>query len=316
MRAGGLTELSLVTSIRSLVNQLDPEICHFTSLRSVLWGLMATRHLRSMPKVSSITGLGFLFIDNSLSSRIQRSLVGRLIQLSSRSQTSVFVFQNDEDRALFEIRRWSRHSHSMIIPGSGVDVDMFPFSPLPEGPPSVLFPARYLTHKGILEFIEAASIIRSRRPAVQFRMAGGADPNNPASVDENIVRDAVNEGLVVDLGYQQNMIRAMREATIVCLPSYREGLPKVLIEGAATGRPLVATDVTGCRDVVRDGRNGFLAEVASGKSLADAIERTLDGPMLEMAQESRRIAESEYSARAISKQFENLYVSLTSRTRD
>ena len=307
VRQGGLKEFSLVQGVRELVRELDPAICHFASLRSVLFGLMATRGRRNMLKVSSITGLGFLFIDNTLSSRLQRTLVGNLVSWNTRSQSSVFVFQNEDDRLLFAERGWSRHSRSLIVPGSGVDTNSFTFSALPAGDPVVLFPARYLTHKGIVEFIEAARSIRARRPEVTFRLAGGVDPNNPASVDVGLIAKAVDKGVVIDLGYQENMAAAMRDASVVCLPSYREGLPKVLIEGAATGRPLVATDVTGCRDVVREGINGYLAEVASSVSLAEAIERVLDGPMAEMAQASRRIAENEYGADAISAQFEALY---------
>lgn len=306
-RTGGIKELRIVRSFRRLLRETSPEISHFASLRAVLWGLIATHGMRDVHRVSSITGLGFLFIDDAFGSRLQRQLVGKLIARFSRAGPNHFIFQNEDDKAIFESNGWSRFSRSVIVPGSGVDVERFAFSPIPMGKPIVLFPARYLVHKGVNEFIAAAEIVKQQRPDVMFQMVGGVDLNNPACVSQQLIDDAVEAGIIEDLGYQREMPQVMASSSIVCLPSYREGLPKALIEGASTGRPIVATDVAGCRDVVRDGVNGYLCRPFSGPSLAQAILKTLDRSLPDMGRESRRVAVDEYSAAAISSAFESLY---------
>jgi len=278
IRKGGIHEINLVRRFRQLISELQPDICHFVSLRAALYGLLAAKTTGVKNTLSSITGLGYLFIDSGNFSRISRRLTGMLIKWASRKGCHELVFQNQDDYEVFRKNNWLNDKQGMVIRGSGVDLKLFKKCPVPTEPMVVLFPARYLTHKGIVEFVQAARLIKKSRPTVIFELAGGLDPNNPATIDPEFLRRAIGDGVVTDLGFQQDMVECMRRATIVCLPSYREGMPKVLLEAAATGRPLVATDVPGCKDIVRDGWNGRIAAPRDPISLCAAIESLLDMP--------------------------------------
>jgi glycosyltransferase involved in cell wall biosynthesis len=309
VRRGGTGDFELISKIKVLIHELSPTICHFVSLRAVTYGLIAARNMRTTRCVSSITGLGFLFIEKSVATIIQRHVMGNVIRWASKNRNSTFIFQNAEDKAIFETAGWTADGDIDIVAGSGVDTSRFVYSDANLSEISVLFPARYLVHKGIIEFVDAARIVKRRFRDVRFLLVGSVDPNNPATVSQELIDRWVEDGVVEDLGYQNDMPAVMRDSTIVCLPSYREGLPKVLLEAAASGRALVATDVVGCRDVVRHGWNGFIADPRSSESLAMAIEKLVESPaqIRIMGRNSRDMVASEYDSDTISQKFEKVY---------
>jgi glycosyltransferase involved in cell wall biosynthesis len=204
-------------------------------------------------------------------------------------------------------------SRIRLIPGVGVDLDLFRPSPPPSGPPTVVMPARLLRDKGVGEFVAAARLLRSRGVDARFVIAGEPDPLNPASVTLADVRAWTSEGLIEHPGFVADMPGLLAQSHIVCLPSYREGLPKSLMEAAAAGRAIVTTDVPGCREAVRDGYNGFLVPPRSATALATALERLIGDPALrdEMGRHGRLVAERRFDQDAIIRQTLALYDELT-----
>ena len=201
-----------------------------------------------------------------------------------------------------------------MIPGSGVNTDFFPYSKIPKDKACrVLFPARLLIDKGIQEFVVAARSIMSRRSDVEFVIAGSFDPANPSAISQSEVERWIKEGIIDWVGEVQDMRPLYQGSTIVCLPSYREGLPKSLLEAASSGRPLVATDVPGCREICRHGENGLLVPVKDSATLALTIETLLDDLDLceRLGQQGRKIVESEFSEPKINNLFLNLYRRMT-----
>jgi glycosyltransferase involved in cell wall biosynthesis len=197
---------------------------------------------------------------------------------------SRLILQNPDDIRTFTGARLVNPDDVRLIPGSGVDCSRFtPAETQREAAGArfrVVLPARLLWDKGLAEFVEAARILRGRGAAIDFLLAGDPDPGNPAAVPEAVIRGWVDEGLVQWLGHVSDMPALFRSVDCVALPSYREGLPKGLIEAAACALPLVTTDVPGCREVVTDGEDGLLVPVKNGAALADAIARLEADPAL------------------------------------
>jgi glycosyltransferase involved in cell wall biosynthesis len=211
----------------------------------------------------------------------------------------VALVQNVDDAALVE-QTGVPIDRIRQINGSGVDLTRFVPSPEPAGPPMVLFPARLLRDKGLLEFIAAARDLRQHDIDARFVLAGAPDLN-PTSVSHAEVNSWVQEGVVECLGWVEDMAPLMAAAAIVCLPSYREGLPKALAEAAAAGRPIVATDVPGCRAVVDHGHNGLLVPPRDAAALADALRQLLADPERRraMGAQGRRRAQREFSVETV-----------------
>ena len=183
-------------------------------------------------------------------------------------------------RSLFLRHAVVRRDITVMIKGCGVDTREFPYTPEPPGPPLVLFPARIIGDKGVREFVTAARILKGEGIHARFRLLGRTDPDNPTNVAESEVRAWEAEGIVEWRGFSTEMPIELALAHVVCMPSYREGLPRVLIEAASIGRAIVTTDVPGCREVVRDGDNGFLVPVRDAVKLALALRRLIDDPKL------------------------------------
>ena len=210
---------------------------------------------------------------------------------------SYILFQNPDDRALFTQYKIIYPKHAFIIKGSGVDLQQFNSTPIPKGQIKVILIARMLWDKGIREFVDAATILHKQGVIAEFILVGSVDPGNPKSILTEQLKQWHSDGVVNWLGEQSNIAQLLIESHIVVLPSYREGLPKSLIEAAAAGRAIVTTDVPGCREVVQDGENGFLVPVRDAKELAAAIKKLINNPglLITMGKKSRLIAEQEFS---------------------
>jgi glycosyltransferase involved in cell wall biosynthesis len=184
-----------------------------------------------------------------------------------------------------------------LIPGSGVDTHRFQPVPPPSGAVTVVLAARMLRDKGVVEFVEAARQLGGNSAKVRFVLVGDPDPSNPASLSEQQLRDWVTQDIVEWWGWREDIAKVYQSAHIACLPSYREGFPKSLQEAAACGLPIVTTDVPGCREVIRDGRNGILVPSRDAAALAQALETLIANPALRtsMGRASREIAEDTFS---------------------
>ncbi len=305
-RKGGnriFQELSALFGLRRVLGEVQPDICHLITLRAVFHGLVALLIGRARPRVvvCSITGLGYLFTDDGLKARIGRAFVGSLIGLLRRLVRPTFIFQNGDDRTLFADRGWVPLSASCLVRGSGVDIRVFSKARMPSGTPVVLFCARFLRHKGIFEFVEAARTLRNEAVDARFVLVGDVDPHNPASACRTDVDAWVKEGIVEDWGFCSDVPARLAQASLVVLPSYREGLPKVVIEAAATGRPVVVADAPGCREAIVDGETGMLVPARDPQALAGAIRTLLGDPARRrlMGEAARRDAESRFASDVI-----------------
>ncbi|MDH4225336.1 MAG: glycosyltransferase family 4 protein, partial [Deltaproteobacteria bacterium] len=206
------------------------------------------------------------------------------------------IFQNPDDLKLFVQKRLIHPAQALMIKGSGVDMKAFAPKKEAAGPPLVVLASRMLWDKGVGEFIQAAQRLQKQGIQARFALVGDPDPGNPSSVTADQLKQWAADGIVEWWGRREDMAQVFHQAHIVCLPSYREGLPKVLIEAAACGKPIVASDMPGCREVVWDGQNGLLVPVKNALALADALETLIgDTPLRErMGQAGRAIALEEF----------------------
>ncbi|HZD26346.1 MAG TPA: glycosyltransferase family 4 protein [Alphaproteobacteria bacterium] len=290
-------EARLLAHFFRLLRRLRPGLVHHVSMKPVIYGGLASRLLKVPAAIHAVTGLGFLFIREDLSARLIRRAIMPLYRYALGHPNARVIFQNPDDLALFLRRRLVREKVTVMIRGCGVDLQQFHPAPLPEGPPIVMFPARIIGDKGVHEFIEAARRLRRQGMEARFVLVGRRDPDNPTDVPEDVVNGWVEEGLVEWWGYRTDMPAVLAQASVVCMPSYREGLPRGLIEAAACGAPIVTADVPGCREVVAHAVTGLLVPVRDGAATAAAIGRLLAEPETRqrMAQAARQRAEREFS---------------------
>lgn len=273
-----LRELRTFLSLLSLYRRLRPDLVHHVTIKPILYGGLAARIARIPSVVNAVAGLGYTFIARGQAASLFRDLVrfGYRKALSHSNQT--VIFQNDDDRREFVSRGLVHPGETALIRGSGVDPDVFCPAEAPAGRPLVVLPARLLWDKGVAEFVDAAAILKARGVEAEFALVGDPDPHNPASVAEEDLAAWRASGVVEVWGRSEDMPEVFRRAHIACLPSYREGLPRALLEAAASGLPIVTTDVPGCRDVVRDGYNGYLVPPREPAALADALEKLIASP--------------------------------------
>lgn len=300
--------LKLVLKLRHLMLSLAPDVVHLVTIKPTLLGGLAAR-LAGVPRViAAISGLGFVFTARGVHAGARRALVSALYRMALVRPGVRVVFQNADDQVLLQRYAGIRDDQVTRIRGSGVDLKAWTVRPLPGGSPLVLMPSRLLRDKGVLEFVDAARRLRGYRN-VRFALVGDVDPGNPTSLSREEIEDWVAQGVVEWWGYRGDMAAVLAQAHLIVLPSYREGLPKALIEAAACGRAVVTTDVPGCRDAIDPGRTGLLVEVCNAEALASAIRSLLDNPtrLQEMGEAGRRWAEQVFDVREVIARHLSLY---------
>jgi glycosyltransferase involved in cell wall biosynthesis len=315
-----LRELSLVLWLRRLIRDEHPDLVHGFTIKCAVYGLLAARLAGVIGRVGSIAGLGYVFISDDLRARALRPVVRALLRASLGGENARLIVQNSDDASLVASSRIVEPSQIRLIRGSGVDCERF--SPAGDASGSVrtdervrlLLASRLLWDKGLREYVAAARQLLADGQNAEFLLAGDPDEGNPASVSESDVRGWVEEGVLERLGHVDDMPDLYRSVDIVVLPSYREGLPKGLIEAAACGLPLVTTDVPGCREVVTDGVDGLLVPVRDSGALAEAIARLCDDPALRerLGKAARQKALAEFDERIVIKQTLDVYRELVS----
>lgn len=299
-------------SLVRLYRRLRPDLVHQVTIKPVLYGSIAARIARVPAVVNAISGLGHLFHPSRHHDPLAR-LARLLYRLALRGPATRTIFQNPEDRDAFVASGMVAGRQAVLIRGSGVDVRQFVVAPEPPGERIVVLPARMLREKGVGVLAEAARLLRPAFPSARFVLVGGLDPGNPTAVGEDEIRRWVDEGIVEWWGSRSDMPAVFRSASIVALPThYKEGLPKALLEAAACGRPLVATNIPGCREIVRPGVNGILVPPQDPPALAEALRRLLSDSdeRARFGAASRRIAESEFAEEIVVAQTVALYQSL------
>lgn len=262
-----------------LYRRVRPTVVHQVTIKPVVFGTIAAR-LSGVPGVvNAVAGLGFVWLDASFRGRLRRGVIEFVYRAALAHPNCRVIFQNDDDVRWFRRAGIVRDAQVRLIRGSGVDLARFPYrAEVDSSPPLVVLPARMLRDKGVMEFVEAAERLRARGVAARWVLAGDVDVN-PASLARDELQAIVSRGIVEWWGHQDDMAPVYAQAAIVCLPSYREGFPKVLLEAAACGRAIITTDVPGCRDAIVPGESGDLVPVRDVNSLADALESLLtDAP--------------------------------------
>ncbi len=312
------SKFSLISEIKSIVNlirvyrQERPDLVHHVALKPSLYGSLAAL-LASVPTVvNAVTGLGFVFTAGHWLRSVLQPLVritGRL--LLSRANSRIIV-QNPNDMETLESAGIIRHGRSSLIRGSGVNLLEFPPQPDPTGVPTVAMVSRLLWNKGVGELVEAARILKNRGFKMRTLLIGMPDPDNPTSISEEQLCEWHDDALVQWWGYRDSIADVWRQAHVAVLPSYREGLPKSLLEAASCARPIVATDVPGCREIVRPGENGILVPIHDAQSLADALETLLRDDKLRraMGAKSRALVEDQFRQERVVSETLKVYESL------
>ncbi len=309
-RRGSINPLNVVTTVttvRRLYQRLRPDIAHHVAFAPAVIGSIASLGL-PIAKLNAIAGLGFVFTSSKAKARLLRPLACRLVSfLFSRPRTVVLV-QNPDDKALMTQLGIAENCIALIS-GSGVDVDQLTPLPEPDEPFTVGFVGRLLYDKGVETLVQAHEILAKRGVHVRCLLAGLPDASNPATISEETIRRWQEHANLTLLGHVEDIRMVWAQAHVAVLTSRREGLPKSLLEAAACGRPLIASDVPGCREIARPDVTGLLVPPDDPVALADSIERLMkDHPLrLRLGAAARRIAAAEFSSACVGAQIVRLY---------
>lgn len=298
-RRGG-NPLREVFLLWRLYRRERPDLIHHVALKPVIFGAVAAWLARAPVQVNAVAGLGWLFTSSRGLVRLVRPALRWILARLLDREHSLTIVQNPDDKALLE-RSGVSSSRLRLIRGVGVNTRIFRPGVPPAGPLCVVLASRMLWDKGVGEFVEAARILSKAGVKARFVLVGDPDPANPASVLESTLRAWNGQHGVEWWGRRDDMAGLLRSAHVACLPSYREGLPKSLLEAAASGLPIVTTDAPGCREVVRDGVNGLLVPVRDAAALAEAMRKLIDDPALRrrMGEQSRLMAETEFGQETV-----------------
>ncbi len=298
-----LRELVLLNHIRRLYAEEHPDLVHHFTLKCVILGALAARLAGIPARVNAVTGLGYIFTSQNAKARWLRPLVCLFLRLELNGPHSRLIVQNPDDQQKFIDLGLIRPELSRLIRGSGVNLQQFQprIDPRRSGPLRVLLAARLLWDKGVGEYAEAARQLRGEGLPVELQLAGAPDPGNPASVSPDTLTDWQRQGLLTLLGHVDDMPALLAETDIAVLPSYREGVPRSLLEAAACGLPLVATDAPGCREIVQHEVNGLLVPIKDATALANALRRLCHEPETRqrMGQASRVKVLAEFDERIV-----------------
>jgi glycosyltransferase involved in cell wall biosynthesis len=298
--------LRVMRELSATVAALRPDVVHLVALKVVLLGGLVVPRRPGRRIVAAFSGLGHLFTDEGGRARVARAIIMPWFRLALRGESCVALFQNADDQAVFTRPGAVPERRTRLIRGVGVDLARFDPRAVPVGEgdggtPCVVLPARVLREKGVREFAAAARELRARGHRWEFLLAGDPDPENPSSLSAAEIAALERDCGVRALGHVEDIPGLLARASVVCLPSYREGMPKALAEAAAAGRAIVATDVPGCREAVVPGRNGLLIPPRDAGALARALEQLLGDPALRqrMGRESRALAEERFDERVL-----------------
>jgi len=293
--------------IRNAIQSFKPTCVHLVTIKPVLLGGILARLLKIKSVVYAISGLGFIFINKGFIATFKKKLVMFFYKISLGHKNSKVIFQNNDDKQLFLDNHLVKEKNIVMIQGSGVDLDKFQPFHIENDKVRIILPARMLKDKGVYEFVKAAQIIGNEK--AEFILVGGLDDDgNPTRINEKTLNSF--EG-VSWIGHKNNMQDVIKNADIVCLPSYREGLPKALIEACACAKPIVTTNTAGCRDVVDEGVNGFLVKVKVVDELVIALKKLIDDKHLreKFGNLGRKKAEKQFSLKSVISKTIDIYKS-------
>lgn len=302
-------ELCGVLKLAGLYRRLRPDIVHHVAMKPILYGSWAARLAGVPAVVNAVAGLGYGFIAQGWQAGVLRAGLRAGLRSAFALPNSKVVFQNREDFERMVRERVVRRERVVLIRGAGVDLTKYRPSEERAGVPMVVYGGRMLWHKGIKEFADAARLLKQRHIPARFVLVGKTDPDNPDSLSEDQLLSYEKEGIIEWWGYREDIAEILAGAQVVVLPSYTEGLPKILLEACACARPVVACSNAGSREIVRDGDNGFLIPPKDAGALAEAITTLLEDPRLRqrMGERGRNIMITEFSVEQVVRQTLQVY---------
>jgi glycosyltransferase involved in cell wall biosynthesis len=295
-----LRDLRLLVDYWRILRRLRPVSYLGWTIKPNIYGSLAA-HVLGIPVINNISGLGTAFIKINFLTRVVKALYRTAL-----ARSATVFFQNRHDRNLFVSQRLVSLKQADVLPGSGINLAHFTPAPMPDLRFSFLMVARLLRDKGVVEFVEAARIVRETHPDVQFHLLGAIDVQNRTAISRDMLEGWLREGVVHHLGEAADVRPHLAAASVVVLPSYREGMPRSLLEAAAMAKPLIATDVPGCTEIAREGENALLCQVRDAQSLATAMLRMLALDPAEraaMGLRGRAIAEAEFDTAVVERQY-------------
>jgi len=304
-----LKDIRLLFTLVGLYRKLQPDLVHHVSLKPILFGSIAAMVARVPVIINTITGLGYLFSSADLRARIIRCLIMPFLLFFLNRKNSYSIFQNNDDQKDMSARGMNREN-SVLIRGSGVEIEKFSVSAELDGTVNVILAARMLRYKGIEDFVKAAALCRQQKLNARFILVGDIDTENPMSLQSRELEAWQAAGDIEWWGHRNDMAEVLKQAHIVCLPTYyREGVPKILLEAAASGRPVITTNVPGCNDIVRHGENGLLVSPRDPEQLASALENLIVDNKLRasMGRKGRKLVEEGFTMHVVNEKTLKLY---------
>ena len=296
-------ELALLLWLKNLFEKEEIDLVHGMTIKSAVYGAMAARLAGIHARVLAVTGMGYVFTSNDIRARVLRPILRSLFKIALSGNRTRLILQNGDDVALFQSAGLYDSEKVRVIPGSGVNCEKFRPShrDTDQDELRVLLAARLVRDKGVLEYVEAARQLREDGRKIRFLLAGDPDPGNPSSIEKDLLEEWTRQGSVEWLGHVDDMPSLLATIDVMVLPSYREGLPKGLIEAAACGIALVTTDVPGCHDVVTHDVDGLLIPPKDPKAIASAVAKLQDDRQLRrrLGDAARRKAMCLYNERII-----------------
>ena len=299
-----ISEMISIFHLWKILTFFEPDIIHAVAQKPVIYAGLAMKFSRKAKFVAALGGVGFIFTGKNIKANLLKPLIKLCLQFVLRDSTSKLILQNiDNVQTIVDLGIVDKNRIT-LIKGAGVEIRKFQPSLIPEGLPMVILPARMLWDKGVAEFVRVAGRIKARDIEARFVLVGDVDSHNPASITQSQVDQWVQQGAVEHWSRRDDMDQIYQQAAIVCLPSYNEGLPKVLLEAASCARPTVAFNVPGCREIVRDGINGFLVSFGDEAALEKAIVNLINDRSLctKMGAKGREIVEQAFSGEIINAQ--------------
>lgn len=309
-------ELKSIWSIYRLIKEIEPNVIHLVTIKPVIYGGIVGRLAKVPAVVLAIPGMGFIFTSTSLFARLCRPIIMAFYRFIFKHPKIKCIFQNPDDKQFFINNKLCLNSQTSLILGSGVNLNEYIFTPEPNGNEIVIgMISRLLKDKGVVEFIEAAKILKTQYANVKFVLVGDIDYGNPAFVEKQLLDKWKSENFVEILGFRKDISTVMSTMNIIVLPSYREGLPKVLIEAAACGRAVVTCDVPGCRTAIKPDETGLLVPAKNSHALAMAIKKLIDDPTsrVNMGAKGRLFAEQTFCIEKVVNEHLTIYEEVLSQ---
>jgi len=310
-----LIEIQNLFAMIKVFRKSKPDIIHLIALKPIVIGAIAARIYGKAQVVCAPIGMGYLFSSNDRKARLLQPIARFVLRRLLKFKNTQVIIENEEDCESLVSGNFVKMSNIQVIKGAGVDLSLYKAIPEHLETQVVTMFARVLRDKGVLDFIEAAKIVHQEFPNAVFQLVGDCDLGNPTSFSESEVSSWESAGTIKWLGYRTDVPALLAASNIVCLPSYREGLPKTLIEACAAQRAIVATDVTGCREVVNHGSNGLLVPVRNPEQLATAISQLLGDQVQRttFAKNGRLRAENEFASPIVIEQTLAVYKKVMSK---